>query len=148
MSGFCRRLCRNRDWPQRLEVGLIRRLPSQALMWPPADVVELQILSDGSAGLGHAGVGLKVDLLLLDAFPDALDEDVIPPSPFPVHADLDAVPDRQTGKFVADGQLRGSASLRLLSLMQVMKERLEARVCGQCCNVRWATAFDNAPLIH
>lgn len=43
-------------------------------MWPPA-VVEVQIPSDGGAGVRHVGVGLQVDLLVFDAFPDALEEE-------------------------------------------------------------------------
>jgi hypothetical protein len=37
-------------------------------MLPPA-IVEIQILSKGSAGFRHVGVGLQIDLLVFDTFP-------------------------------------------------------------------------------
>ena len=74
-------------------------------MWPPT-VVEVQILSDGSARFGHVGVGLQVDLLVFDALPDALDEDVVAPGALAIHADPDAVGDQQAGEGGA-GELGG-----------------------------------------
>jgi hypothetical protein len=73
-------------------------------MWSPA-VVEVQILSDGSAGFRHVGVGLQVYLLVFDALPDTFDEDVVAPGRFAIHADLDAVGDQQAGEGRA-GELR------------------------------------------
>ena len=57
-------------------------------MWA-AGVVEADVAPDRGAGLGHAGIGPQVGLLVFDGPPEPLDEDVIPPSPFSVHADLD-----------------------------------------------------------
>lgn len=36
-------------------------------------IVKANVTADAGAGLGHAGVGLEVDLLVLDASPQALD---------------------------------------------------------------------------
>jgi hypothetical protein len=66
-------------------------------MWPPA-VVKVQILSDRRAGLRYAGLGLEVELLVFDAFPDALDEDVVALGPFAVPADPDAVSAQEAGE--------------------------------------------------
>ena len=47
----------------------------------PSAVVEGQIPSDPGACLGDAGIGPQVDLLIFDAPPQTLDEDVVAPSP-------------------------------------------------------------------
>ncbi len=46
-------------------------------------VVEVQIRSQVGFRIGNAVVGLEIDLFVLDAFPQALDEDVVPPGPLP-----------------------------------------------------------------
>ena len=52
-------------------------------------IVEGQIPANPGAGLRHAGVCPQVDLLIFDAPPQTLDEDVIAPSPLAIHADFD-----------------------------------------------------------
>jgi hypothetical protein len=54
-------------------------------------VVEVQVMADRTAGLADAVVGLQIHLLIFDAAPQSLDEDIIPPSPFTVHADRNGV---------------------------------------------------------
>lgn len=49
----------------------------------PSAVVEGQIPADPGAGLGDAGIGPQVDLLIFDAPPQTFDEDVVAPSPLP-----------------------------------------------------------------
>ena len=36
-------------------------------------------------------IGVQIDLLVFDALPESFDKHVVPPTPFPVHADLNAV---------------------------------------------------------
>ena len=54
-----------------------------------APVVEADISGDPCARFGHAVVGAEVALLVLDTSPEPLDEDVVAPRAFAVHADLD-----------------------------------------------------------
>jgi hypothetical protein len=42
-------------------------------------------------GLSHRGIGVQVHLFVLDALPQALDEEIVPPRPAAVHAEGDAV---------------------------------------------------------
>jgi hypothetical protein len=50
---------------QAVEVYLIGRLRFQAGVWPDG-VVEVDVAADGSSGLADRGVGVQVDLLVLD----------------------------------------------------------------------------------
>ena len=67
----------------------------------PGLVVERQIafqaLMRGPDGL----VGVQIHLLVFDALPESFDEHVVPPAPFSVHADLDAVVDQEPGELLA-----------------------------------------------
>jgi len=47
-------------------------------------VVEGEIPADPGACLGDAGIGPQVDLLIFDAPPQTLDEDVVAPSPLAI----------------------------------------------------------------
>ena len=60
-----------------------------------AAVVEVEVAADRGAGLADAVVGAQIDLLVFDAAPQPLDEDVVAPSAFAVHADGDAVIGKQ-----------------------------------------------------
>jgi hypothetical protein len=55
----------------------------------PDGVRERQIAADGGSGLVDRGVGVQVDLLILDRLPDALDEDVVAPAAAAIRADGD-----------------------------------------------------------
>src|SRR6266478_6580514 len=66
-------------------------------MWS-ASVVKVQITADRSAGVADAVVGPQIHLLVFDAAPQPLDEDVVPPSPFAVHADGDRVFDQHASE--------------------------------------------------
>jgi len=57
----------------------------------PDGVVELQVAGDGSSGLVDRGVGVQVDLLVLDRLPDALDKDVVAPAAPAIHTDADSI---------------------------------------------------------
>ena len=47
-------------------------------MWPPA-VIKVEVSADRSAGLADAVVGSQINLLVFDAAPQPLDEDIVPP---------------------------------------------------------------------
>ena len=57
-------------------------------MWAAA-VAEAKIPANRGPGFRDAGVGPQVDLLVFDGPPQALDEDIVPPGPLALHADLD-----------------------------------------------------------
>ena len=52
-------------------------------------IEELEVPREPSAHVGHRLVGVQVHLLVLYRTPESLDENVVPPAAFPVHADLD-----------------------------------------------------------
>src|SRR5438034_206221 len=73
-------------------------------------------------GLGYVVVSPQIHLLVFDAAPEPLDKDIIPPSPFAVHADGDVVVDQHAGEGLAR-ELR--ALIRVEDLRPaVLRERL------------------------
>src|SRR5450756_2292363 len=96
-------------------------------MWSPG-VVEVQVAADRSAGLADAVVGVEIHLLIFDAAPKPLDEDIIPPGPFAVHADCNVV----VGKHTGEGRARELRTLirvedlRLAVTSQSILQRLDA----------------------
>ncbi len=64
-----------------------------------------QVSADRSAGVADAVVGSQVDLLVLDAAPQALDEHVVAPCALAVHADRNAVAGEGAGE-CRTGELR------------------------------------------
>src|SRR5712675_2921758 len=66
-------------------------------MWTTA-IVEVEISADRVTGLANAFIGSQIDLLIFDAAPQPLNEHVVPPGPFAIHADGDAVAGKQTGE--------------------------------------------------
>jgi len=71
-------------------------------------VVEVQISADRYEGLGHAVVAFEINLLVFDAAPQPLDEDVVASRALVIHADRNAVLDRHAGE-------RGTRELRALA---------------------------------
>src|SRR5580704_4227496 len=63
-----------------------------------SSIVEGEIPADRTSRLGDALVGMQINFLVLDAFPQSLDEHVIPPCPFAIHADGDAVAGQHAGE--------------------------------------------------
>jgi hypothetical protein len=51
------------------------------------DILEVEIVADRCARLADAVVGPQIYLLVFDAAPQPLDEHVVPPCVFAVHAD-------------------------------------------------------------
>ena len=80
-----------------VEVGLIGCAPVKTRVRSAA-VVEVEITADRCAGLGHAVVGFKIDLLVFDTAPRPLDEDVVAPRTSAVHADRNAVLDQHASE--------------------------------------------------
>ena len=48
---------------------------------------------------------MQIDLLILDRFPNPLHKNIVPPSPFSIHADFDVILDEQLRESHA-GELR------------------------------------------
>ena len=61
--------------------GLVRSAP----------IVEVDVFLEPGLGLRDAAVGSQVYVLVLDGFPQALDDDVVPPATLAVHGDLNLV---------------------------------------------------------
>jgi len=61
-------------------------------------VVKVEISTNRASRLSDGFVGSQIDLLVFDAAPQPFNEDVVPPSPFAVHADGDAVVGEDAGK--------------------------------------------------
>src|SRR4051794_40896282 len=68
-------------------------------------IIKVEITTNRVTRLCNAFIGPQIHLLVLDAAPQPLDEDVIPPSPFAVHADVDGVAGEHAGECRA-GELR------------------------------------------
>src|SRR5712672_3402584 len=80
-----------------------------------AAIVEIEISTDRMARLADALIGPQIHLLIFDAAPQPLDEHVIPPSPFAVHADGDGVAGEHAGE-CRTGELRALVSVEDLRL--------------------------------
>src|SRR5213076_3296220 len=96
-------------------------------MWA-ASVVEVEVTADRSARLGHAVVGPQIHLLVFDAAPQPLDEDVVAPSALAVHADGDGVLDQHASEGRA-GELAALIrveDVRLAVMCQSILQRLDA----------------------
>src|SRR5207253_8896765 len=89
-------------------------------MWPPA-VIKVEVAADRSAGVADAFVGPQIHLLVFDAAPQPLDEDIVPPSPFAVHADRNAVVGEHASKGRA-GELRALVRIEDLRLAMMGHE--------------------------
>ena len=63
-----------------------------------AAIIEVQVAADRSAGLADVVLGSEVHLLVFDAAPQPLDEDVVPPGALAVHADGDLVFGQHAGE--------------------------------------------------
>ena len=69
-------------------------------------IVEHEVLADAGPRIADAVIGMQIDLLVLDRLPEPLDEDVVSPAPFTIHADADAArleraSELQTGELAA-----------------------------------------------
>jgi hypothetical protein len=93
-------------------------------------VVKAEIPGQGRAGLRAVRVGVQVNLFVLDAAPQPLDEHVIDPAGLAVRADRDAGVLQNLDPFIA-GELRalvGIEDLGSAELRQRLLERGDAEV--------------------
>ena len=125
-------LCRLFKRGQVGEVERIRCLAVKRAVRTPA-VVELQIAPDPTARCAHRVIGMQIHLLVLDRFPQPLDEHVVAPTSLAVHADGDAVlleqlREFETGELAA---LVGVEDLRCAVTMDRLLHSLDAEIGRQ-----------------
>src|ERR1700692_2891200 len=82
---------------RKVEGGLIRGHVVKTRMGP-SSVIKVEIPADRMSGLADGFVGSQIDLLVFDATPQPLNEHVVPPCPFAIHADSDAMAGKQTSE--------------------------------------------------
>src|SRR6476619_2589915 len=78
----------------------MRRAIAQALVLALL-VIKAEPGADADLGLGDTGIGVEVDLLVFEAAPQPLDEDVVHVAALAIHADGDRVALRGIGEIVA-----------------------------------------------
>ena len=81
-------------------------------------IVEPQIAADRSARITDAFIGPQIYLFVFDGAPQTLDEHIVPPSAFAIHADRDALlsehaSEGQAGECSVDERPRRQALVRL-----------------------------------
>src|SRR5450631_4621591 len=93
-----------------------------------ATIVEVEVAPDRCTRLGRGVVGSEIHLLVFDAAPQSLDEDVVPPGALAVHAVGDPVFDQHAGECRAGelAALIGVADLRIAVASESVLERLDA----------------------
>jgi hypothetical protein len=98
-------------------------------MWAPG-VVEAEVRCQLLSGLGDVLIGVEINVLVLDALPDPLDEDVVDPAALAVHADHDVVGLEYAGEFGAGelAALVGVEDLRPAVLGDRLFQGLDAEV--------------------
>jgi hypothetical protein len=64
-------------------------------------VIEAEPGTDAGLGLGDAGIGVEIDLLVFEAAPQPFDEDVVHVAALAIHADRDPVVLQGAGEVVA-----------------------------------------------
>src|SRR6195256_3071796 len=74
-------------------------------------VVKVEIPTNRASRLTNGFVGSQIDLLVFDAFPQSLNEHVVAPSPFAIHADGDAVVGEDAGEG-RTGELRALVGVK------------------------------------
>src|SRR6516162_4664251 len=78
-------------YPQAFVVNLARRVVAEALVLA-LFVIEAEPGANAGLCLGDTGIGMQVDLLILQTAPQPLDEDVVHTATFAIHADGDTAP--------------------------------------------------------
>jgi len=89
-------------------------------------VVEAEPGANTSLGLGNRRIGIEVHLLVFEASPQSLHEDVVHTAALAVHADRDAVALQRAGEVVA-GELAALVSIENLG-STVPRERFIERL--------------------
>src|ERR1700728_2366330 len=96
-------------------------------------VVSAEVTSQRGPRFGTVRVGSQIDLLVLDAPPQPLDEHVVDPSTFAIHADRNAGALEHVDPLLA-GKLRslvGVEDLRYSELRDRLLKRFEAKIRRQ-----------------
>ena len=106
-------------------------------MWTPA-IIKVQVAADRSPGFGYAVVSPQIHLLVFDAAPQALDEHVVPPSPFTVHADRNAV----GGEHVGEGR---ASELRTLVGIEDVRLAVSAKASSSVSTQNAASMVIDTP---
>src|ERR1700731_2751377 len=91
---------RSSTYPQAFLVNLPRCAIAEALVLA-FRVVKFQPGANTGLGFGHSRISMEVDLLIFEAAPQPLDEDVVHTPALAVHADHDPLPFQGTGEVVA-----------------------------------------------
>ena len=82
-------------------------------MWPHA-VVECDVLADAALRVRNALICVQVNFLVLERFPETLDEHVVAPRTFAVHAERDAMFISNQGNEIVIGELRALVGVEYL----------------------------------
>src|SRR6516162_6334041 len=82
---------RSSTYPLAFVVNLARRVVAEALVLA-LFVIEAEPGANAGLCLGDTGIGMQVDLLILQTAPQPLDEDVVHTATFAIHADGDTAP--------------------------------------------------------
>src|SRR6478752_4590376 len=93
-----------------------------------ATIVKVEIPTNRASRLTNGFVGSQIDLLVFDAFPQPLNEHVVSPGSFAIHADGDAVVGEHAGKGRA-GELRalvGVEDVRPATMRESLLQGLDA----------------------
>src|SRR6476619_2142504 len=91
-------------------------------MWAPA-VIKVEIAADRCTGITDAVIGPQIHLLVFDASPQTLDEDIVAPGAFAVHADGDTGLDQSASELTS---LVGVEDVRLAVASESILQRLDA----------------------
>src|SRR5262249_25538325 len=111
-EGAAGRRSRSSTYPRAFcFVGLTRRAIAQALVLTLL-IIKAEPGADADLGLGDTGIGVEVDLLVFEAAPQPLDEDVVHVAALAVPADGDRVALQGVGEIVAGELGRFNSSSR------------------------------------
>ena len=104
-------------------------------------IIESEIAGQLLSGLGDALVGMQVDVLVLHALPQPLDEHVVDPAPLAVQADPDGVGLENLGEVVACelAALIGVEDLRAPYLAIASSRASTQKSAVMLIETRWAS---------
>src|SRR5712671_3213322 len=111
------------DDRSRLDPGAVVKTRTRS-----SPVVKVEIPTNRASRLADGFVGSQIDLLVFDAAPKPFDEHIVPPGPFAIHADGDAVVGKQAGER-RTGELRvlvGVEDFRSAVTSESILQRLDA----------------------
>src|SRR5439155_17324552 len=104
-------------------VNLPRRAVAEALVLALL-VVEAEPGANTGLRLGNVGISVQVDLLVLEAAPQPLDEDVVHAAALPIHADRDTASLEHAGELAA-GELAALVRVEDLGIAVVRQGLLQ-----------------------